>query len=101
MSLSEYFLPPGDSARLLSRSPGILRHWDVSSRRPIFRMHCVCMGTKAAPPYPVDAWRDLDTVSHDQIDDGYSAGDVVGSGVIHQGESLGLYGRIHLWSDVE
>ena len=46
--------------------------------------------------------RDLDTVPHDQIDDGQSARDIaVLIGVLHQGEIMGLYGRIYPLADVE
>ena len=46
--------------------------------------------------------RDLDTVPYDQIDDGQSARDIaVLTGVLHQGEIMGLYGRIYPWADVE
>ena len=46
--------------------------------------------------------RDLDTVPHNQIDDGQSARDIaVLIGVLHQGEIMDLYGIIYPWPDVE
>ena len=40
--------------------------------------------------------RDLDTVPHDQVDDGHSARDIIVlMGVLHQGEIMGLYGGTH------